>query len=144
MARLRVDIVSAEETLYSGEATLVVAPLAEGEAGILPGHSPLLAKLKAGGVCVHDAEGAEQMFYVSGGFLEAQPDHVIVLSDTSIRASDLDEARAAKAVQEAEQAVQERQGHMDYAQAQAELAQAAARLRVARAYQARHHPIPGA
>lgn len=139
MDRFRVDIVNAEKELFSGEATRVIAPLREGEAGFLPGHSPLLAILKAGGVRLQDASGAEQTFYVSGGFVEVQPNHVTVLADAGERAADIDEALAAQAVEDAARHAEEQAGRADYAHAQAELAQATARLYVVRRYRARGH-----
>lgn len=137
MDTFRVDIVSAEESLYSGEASLVIAPLSEGEAGFLPGHSPLLGRLKPGALRIKDAAGLEQVFYVSGGFVEVQPHHVIVLSDSSQRAADIDGALAAKAVEDAEQALRTQADKVDYARAESELSEAIARLRVARAFQGR-------
>jgi len=142
MDSFRVDIVSAEESLFSGDAAFVLAPLAEGEAGFLPGHSPLLGRLKAGALHIHDTAGVEQAFYVSGGFVEVQPDHVIVLADSSQRAADIDEARALKAVQDAEEAVRERLGKVDYARAESELTEALARLRVARTFRGRARGLP--
>ncbi|MHB8255156.1 MAG: F0F1 ATP synthase subunit epsilon [Acidiferrobacter sp.] len=142
MDSFRVDIVSAEESLFSGDAALVVAPLAEGEAGFLPGHSPLLGKLKAGALRIHDAAGDEQAFYVSGGFVEVQPDHVTILADSCQRAADIDEARALQAVEDAERAAQEQLGKVDYARAQSELAEALARLRVVRTFQPRTRGMP--
>ncbi len=132
MQTLHIDIVSADRALYSGEASLVVVPLAEGEAGILPGHSPLFGKLKAGALRVTNAEGVEEGFYVSGGFVEVQPGQVTVLADSSERAADLDEARAAEAVRQAQEALEDRKAEIDYAHAQAELAEAIARLRAIR------------
>ncbi len=143
MASFRVDIVNAERQLFSGDAALVIAPLREGEAGFLPGHSPLLGILKAGTLHLQDASGAEQTFYVSGGFVEVQPHHVTVLADAGERAADIDEALAAQAVEEAARHAEEQAGKVDYARAQAELAQAAARLQAVRRYRARtRSPIP--
>jgi len=127
---LHVDIVSAEEEIFSGTATMVFAPAEMGEVGIAPRHAPLLTRLKAGEVRVQDAHGEEQSFYVSGGLLEVQPHMVTVLSDTALRAADLDEARAIEAKERAERALADRQSEMEYAKAQAELAQAAAQLRM--------------
>ncbi|WP_298134944.1 F0F1 ATP synthase subunit epsilon [Acidiferrobacter sp.] len=134
MDTFHVDIVSAERTLFSGNAALVIAPLREGEAGFLPGHSPLLGILKAGALHCLDAGGGEQVFYVSGGFVEVQPHHVTVLADTGERAADIDEALAARAVSDAALHAEEQAGKTDYARAQAELAQAIARLAVVRRY----------
>jgi len=125
-----VNIVSAEQEIYSGPATAVYAPAEMGEIGILPRHSPLLTRLRPGEVRVEPQEGGEEMmFYVSGGLLEVQPHVVTVLADTALRAEDLDEAEALKARERAEKALAEHSTKMEYAQAQAELAEAAARLR---------------
>lgn len=143
MQTVHVDIVSAERAIHSGEATLVVVPLAEGEAGILAGHSPLFATLKAGAVRLTDAEGVEHGFYVSGGFIEVQPRLVTVLADSGERAADLDEVRAAEAVRAAEHALTERRSEIDYALAEAELAEAVMRLRVIRNLKVRLRPDIG-
>lgn len=136
METFHLDIVSADRALFADEATFVVVPLAEGEAGFLPGHSPLLGKLKPGALRIRDRGGIEQAFYVSGGFVEVQPDRVIVLADSSERGADIDEARALKAVEEAEAALRDRLEKVDYARAESELALAIARLRVARVHKA--------
>jgi len=125
---LHVDIVSAEQEIYSGTAEMVFAPLATGEVGVLPRHAPLIARMKPGEVRVRT--GTEELqFYVSGGVLEIQPHVVTVLADTAIRAKDLDEAAAQSAKQRAEEALKDRKTDIDYAQAQADLAQAVAQLR---------------
>ncbi|GMR07864.1 MAG: F0F1 ATP synthase subunit epsilon [Gammaproteobacteria bacterium] len=126
---LHVDIVSAEEAIFSGTATMVFAPAEMGEVGIAPRHTPMLTRLRPGEVRVQTQEGEEVSFYVSGGLLEVQPHVVTVLSDTAIRAQDLDEAQAMKAKKHAEHAMRDKQSDMDYAKAQAELAQAVAQLR---------------
>jgi F-type H+-transporting ATPase subunit epsilon len=128
---IHVDIVSAEREIFSGLAEIVVAPLVEGEIGILPRHTPLLARLKPGEVRVKTPT-EELSFYVSGGMLEVQPHVVTVLADTAARARDLDEAAALKAKERAEEALKSRQAEIDYARAQAELAQAVAQLRTIR------------
>jgi F-type H+-transporting ATPase subunit epsilon len=130
MARkLHVDIVSAEEAIYSGEAEMVVAPGEGGELGILPEHIPLLTRIKPGTIRVVPGEGAEEeVIYVSGGMMEVQPDRVTVLADTSVRAHDLDEAKAMEAERLAKEALANRTGAMELAKAQAELAEAAAQL----------------
>jgi F-type H+-transporting ATPase subunit epsilon len=128
---IHVDIVSAEREIFSGLAEIVVAPLVEGEVGILPRHTPLLARLKPGEVRVKTPT-EELFFYVSGGMLEVQPHVVTVLADTAARARDLDEAAALKAMERAEESLKSRQSDIDYARAQAELAQAAAQLRTIR------------
>jgi F-type H+-transporting ATPase subunit epsilon len=128
---LHVDIVSAEQEIFSGTAEMVFAPLLTGEVGILPRHAPLLAPLKPGEVRVRTGH-EELAFYVSGGMLEVQPHVVTVLADTALRAKDIDEASALKAKERAEEAMRNRQSDMDYAKAQAELAQAVAQLRALR------------
>ena len=125
---LHVDIVSAEQQIYSGEATMVIAPGEAGELGILPEHIPLITRIKPGTVRVKGADGTEEFIYVSGGMMEVQPDGVTVLADTSVRAHDLDEAKAMEAERLAKEALANRTGAMEVAQAQAELAEAAAQL----------------
>lgn len=129
MATLHVDIVSAEEEIHSGTAKIVYAPSEMGELGIYPRHSPLLAKLKPGEVRVQTEDDEELFFFVSGGMLEVQPHVVTVLSDTAIRANDLDEAKAIEAQKQAEQAMKDQKTDIDFAKAKAELIQAAAQLR---------------
>lgn len=129
MAMIHVDIVSAEGSIFSGEAAMVFAPAEMGEIGIAPRHSPLITRLQTGEVRVQAENGEEQMFFVSGGMLEVQPSMVTVLADTALRAKDIDEAAALKAKQEAEEALSERKGDIDMARAQAELAEAVARLK---------------
>jgi F-type H+-transporting ATPase subunit epsilon len=126
---IHVDIVSAEAEIFSGPATMVFAPASMGEVGIAPRHTPMITPLVAGEVRVQDQHGEEQAFYVSGGMLEVQPHVVTVLSDTALRAKDLDEAAALEAKQHAEQALADNKGDIDYAKAQAELAEAVAQLR---------------
>jgi len=121
-----VDIVSAEHEIWSGKATMVFAPGVMGELGIAPRHTPLLTKLKAGEVRVRGENGEDESFFITGGILEIQPHVVTVLSDTAIRASDLDEAAAIEAKQHAEEAMQNRSSEMDFAKAKAELMEAAA------------------
>lgn len=126
---LRVDIVSAEKSLYSGEAEVVIAPGQRGELGIYPRHTPLLTTLKPGSVRIKVPNQAEEeLVYVSGGILEVQPHVVTILSDTAIRGADLDEAKAQEALRAAEEAMKDKAASIDYAQAQAELAQAVAQL----------------
>ncbi|TPW15581.1 MAG: F-type H+-transporting ATPase subunit epsilon [Halothiobacillaceae bacterium] len=124
---MHVDIVSAETQIFSGVAEMVFAPGAMGELGILPRHTPLLTHLKPGEVRVKTAEG-EETFYVSGGILEIQPHVVTVLSDTALRAKDIDEAAALEAKQRAENALKDKTSEFEYAQAERELAEAVAQL----------------
>jgi F-type H+-transporting ATPase subunit epsilon len=128
---LHVDIVSAEQAIFSGEASMLIAPGEAGELGIMPEHIPLLTRIKPGVIRVLPAEGgtgAEEVIYVSGGMMEVQPDRVTVLADTSVRAHDLDEAKAMEAERLAKEALSNRTGLMEIAKAQAELAEAAAQL----------------
>jgi len=127
---IHVDIVSAEGEIFAGEATMVFAPGAMGELGIMPRHAALLTLLKAGEVRVQTPDGAEQIFYVGGGALEVQPHVVTVLADTALRAKDIDEAAALAAKQRAEEALKDRAGAIDHAEALAELARVAAQLRI--------------
>jgi len=121
-----VDIVSAEKEIWSGQATMVFAPGEMGELGIAPRHTPLLTRLKAGEVRVENDKGEQESFFISGGILEIQPHVVTILSDTAIRAEDLDEAAAIEAKQRAEEAMQNKNSDMDFAKAQSELIEAAA------------------
>jgi F-type H+-transporting ATPase subunit epsilon len=126
---LHVDIVSAEEAIFSGEATMVVAPGESGELGILPEHTPLITRIKPGTVRVMPAGGGEEeVIYVSGGMMEVQPDVVTILADTSVRAHNLDEAKALEAKRIAEEALANRGSEMDVATAQGELAEAVAQI----------------
>ncbi len=129
MATIHVDIVSAESSIFSGQANMVFAPAEMGEIGIAPRHSPLITRLGSGEIRVQAENGEEQTFFVSGGVLEVQPSMVTVLADTALRAKDIDEAAALKAKREAEEALAERKGDIDMARAQAELAEAVARLK---------------
>jgi F-type H+-transporting ATPase subunit epsilon len=134
---IRVDIVSAEHELFSGEATMVFAPAVMGEVGIAPRHTPLLTPLNAGDVRVQTADGEEQIIYVSGGMLEVQPHLVTILSDTALRAEDIDEEAALRAKEDAERALADRQSGIDEARARAELVQAAAQLSALRKLRSR-------
>jgi len=130
---LHVDIVSAEQQIYSGEAEMVIAPGEGGELGILPEHIPLLTRIKPGTLRVKPAGGGEEeVIYVSGGMMEVQPDRVTVLADTSVRAHDLDEAKAMEAERLAKEALANKTGAMEIAKAQAELAEAAAQIQAIR------------
>lgn len=126
---MHVNIVSSNKEIFSGPAEMVSATGEMGELGILPRHNQLLTRLKPGQVRVKVPDGEEQIFYVSGGFLEVQPHVVTVLADTSTRARDLDEAAIMAAKQHAEELLTNRQSDYEYARAQAELAEAAAQLR---------------
>ncbi|MBW8312011.1 MAG: F0F1 ATP synthase subunit epsilon [Rhizobium sp.] len=125
---IRCDIVSAEEEIFRGDVQMVVATGELGELGIAPKHAPLITRLKPGQVRVILANGEEQFFYVSGGILEVQPQVVTVLTDTAIRAADLDEAKAKEAKAEAERILANRGEAMEIAEAQARLAEALAQL----------------
>ena len=126
---IHVDIVSAEQAIFSGEAERVIAPGEAGELGILPEHTPLLTRIKPGTVRIlQPGVAEEEVIYVSGGMMEVQPDRVTVLADTSVRAHDLDEAKAMEAERLAKEAIANRTGKMEIAKAQAEFAQAAAQL----------------
>ncbi len=125
---IHVDIVSAEHAIYSGVAECVTAPAAMGEVGIYPRHTQMLTPLKPGEVIITKQGGEEEAIYVSGGMMEVQPHVITILSDTAVRAHDLDEAAALSAKEEAEQAISDRQGEMELAEAQAQLAQAMAQL----------------
>ena len=126
-ATIHVDVVSAEESIFSGEADRVIAPGEGGELGILPEHIPLLTRVKPGTIRIQKGS-EEEIIYVSGGMMEVQPDRVTVLADTSVRAHDLDEAKAMEAERLAKDALANRTGAMEIAKAQAELAEAGAQL----------------
>ena len=126
---IQIEIVSAEEEVWSGEGTMVFAPAEMGEIGIAPQHAPLLTRLKPGEIRVQQESGEEQFFYVSGGMLEVQGHIVTVLSDTALRAADLDEAAALEAQRRAEQTLSDQTGELELAKAKAELIQAAAQIR---------------
>ncbi len=123
------DIVSAEEQIFSGLVELLIAAGSEGDLGIAPGHTPLLTRLKPGPVRVIRQNGEEEIYYVSGGYLEVQPNLVTVLADTALRADDMDQASAEQAKREAEKALANKTGEFEYSQAAARLAEAAAQLR---------------
>ena len=123
------DIVSAEEELFSGRVEMVIAHGHMGGLGILPGHTPLISTIKPGPVRVIMQGGAEEVYYISGGFIEVQPKSVKVLADTAIRAADLDEVAVLEAKKAAEHAIQEQSENFDYAATAIRLAEAAAQLR---------------
>ena len=123
------DIVSAEQSLFSGLVELVVATGSQGELGIAFGHAPLLTDLKPGPVRVINQEGEEEIYYLSGGFLEVQPNNISILADTALRADDLDEAAALEAKKQAEHEMTNQSGEFDYSRAVSQFAAAAAQLR---------------
>jgi F-type H+-transporting ATPase subunit epsilon len=126
---VHVDVVSAEESIFSGLAEFVVLPGQAGELGILPGHMPLMTTIKPGAVRLKlPQQDQEELIFVAGGVLEVQPGLVTVLADTAIRGKDLDEAKALDAKKKAEEAMADKSAEMDYARAQAELAEAVAQL----------------
>ncbi|WP_017429144.1 F0F1 ATP synthase subunit epsilon [Vreelandella jeotgali] len=123
------NIVSAEASIYSGSVEQVIAAGSAGDLGILPGHTPLLTSLKPGPVRVKIEGGDEENFFVSGGFMEVQPDVVTILADSAIRAHDLDEKAAEESRREALHSLNEKSAELDYTRASAELAEAVAKLR---------------
>lgn len=129
MSTIHVDVVSAEESIFEGEAEFVALPGEQGELGIYPRHAPLITRIKPGTVRIKIAGQAEEVVvFVNGGVLEVQPNAVTVLADTALRGSDLDEAKANEAKRMAEEALANRSADIDYAQAQAELSSAIAQL----------------
>ncbi|MGV3344626.1 F0F1 ATP synthase subunit epsilon [Enterobacteriaceae bacterium LUAb1] len=124
------DVVSAEQRMFTGQAETIQVSGSEGDLGIRPGHAPLLTAIKPGMIRIVKQHGEEEFIYLSGGVLEVQPDAVMVLADTAIRGTDLDEARALEAKRKAEEHINNSHGDVDYAQASAELAKAIAKLRV--------------
>lgn len=126
---VHIDVVSAEESIFSGEAEFVVAPAGGGEVGIYPNHAPMITTIKPGALRIkQSAEAEETLIFISGGMLEVQPGMITVLADTAIRGADLDEAKAIAAKAAAEEAMKNRSSDMDYAKAQAELAEAVAQI----------------
>lgn len=132
MANLHVDVVSAEESIFSGEAKFVSLPGEAGELGVMPGHTPLISRIRPGTVKIVLAEGGEESIFVAGGILEIQPGVVTVLSDTAIRAVDLDEAKAEEARKRAEETLRNATEKEDIATVEAELAMLAAQVAAAR------------
>ena len=129
MSTIRIDVVSAEEAIYSGEAEFVVLPGVMGELGIYPRHAPLITQIKPGTVRIKvPGQEQEELVWVQGGILEVQPDHINVLSDTAIRAADLDEAKVLEAKKAAEEALRARSEKQEIATAEAELAAVSAQL----------------
>jgi F-type H+-transporting ATPase subunit epsilon len=129
MATIQVDVVSAEENIFSGEAKFVALPGESGELGILPRHTPLITRIKAGAVRIQRADNGEEEFvFVAGGILEVQPGKVTVLADTAVRGRDMDEAKALEARKRAEQAMKNAKTDVDFAKAQGEFATMAAQI----------------
>jgi F-type H+-transporting ATPase subunit epsilon len=128
MSNIYVDVVSADRSIFSGEAKFVALPGEGGELGILHGHTPLITRIRPGSVRIEKADGDEEFVFVAGGYLEVQPDRVTVLADTAIRGHDLDEAKALEAKRRAEEAMQNRGTDFDVALVQSEFAMAAAQL----------------
>jgi len=129
MATLHVDVVSAEESIFSGEAKFVALPGENGELGILPRHTPFITRIKPGAVRIERADNGEEEFvFVAGGILEVQPGVVTVLADTAIRGHDLDEAKASEAKKRAEEAIRNAKSELDLAAATSEFATMAAQL----------------
>ncbi|QFY44595.1 F0F1 ATP synthase subunit epsilon [Candidatus Methylospira mobilis] len=131
---IHVDIVSAEESVFSGLAEMVIAPAEEGEVGIAARHAPLLTRLKAGEVQVKISESERFFFFVAGGIIEVQPDLVSILADRAIRAKDIDEASAQEAKRKAEEALKDKDSKLEYAKAISMLAEAMAELRTLDSY----------
>jgi F-type H+-transporting ATPase subunit epsilon len=134
MKTIHVDVVSAEESIFSGEARFVALPGEAGELGIYPRHTPLITRIKSGSVRIEKADGTEEFVFVAGGILEVQPDCVTVLTDTAIRGKDLDEEKANAARLAAQEAVKNAKSEIDLAKAQSELAILAAQLSALRKY----------
>jgi F-type H+-transporting ATPase subunit epsilon len=129
MMTVHCDIVSAEENLFSGLVEMVVAAGEMGDLGIIRGHAPLLTALKPGPIRIIKQGGEEEVIYVSGGYLEVQPNNISVLADTALRAADLDEAAALEAQTHAQKALENQSADFDYSRAMTQLAEAAAQLR---------------
>ena len=134
MNTIHVDVVSAEESIFSGEARFVALPGEAGELGIYPRHTPLITRIKAGSVRIEMADGSEEFVFVAGGILEIQPDCVTVLSDTAIRGKDLDDEKANEARLAAEEAVKNAKSELDLAKASSELAIMAAQISALRRF----------
>ena len=126
---IHVDVVSAEQEIFSGLAEVVIVPAQMGEVGIYPRHAPMITRIKPGSVRIRIPEQAEdELIYVSGGMLEVQPSIITILADTAIRGADLDEAKALEAKVRAEEAMKDKSSKIDYAKAQAELAESLAQI----------------
>ena len=128
-ATMKIDVVSAEESIYSGEAEFVVLPGVQGELGIYPRHTPLITRIRPGAVRIKPAGGGEeQLIFVAGGILEVQPKVITVLADTAIRGKDLDEAKASEALRQAEEARARAKDKQELATVESEVASLAAQL----------------
>jgi len=126
---VHIDVVSAEASIFSGDAEFVVAPASAGEVGIYPNHAPMISTIKPGALRIKQAnEAQEVVIYLSGGLLEVQPGVITVLADTAVRGHDLDEAKAIAAKEVAEEAIKNRTSDVNYAVAQAELSEALAQI----------------
>ena len=134
MSTIHVDVVSAEASIFSGEAKFVALPGESGELGILPKHTPLITRIKPGSVRIEMADGGEEFVFVAGGILEVQPGRVTVLSDTAVRGKDLDDEKANTAKAAAEEALKNAKSELDLAKAQSELAVMAAQIAALRKY----------
>jgi F-type H+-transporting ATPase subunit epsilon len=134
MSTIQVEVVSAEEAIFSGRAKFVALPGEAGELGILPGHIPLITRIKPGAVRIEKEDGGEEFVFVAGGILEVQPKCITVLSDTAIRGHDLDEAKANEARRAAEEALKNAKSDVDLARAQSELAVMAAQIAALRKF----------
>ena len=134
MNTIHVDVVSAEESIFSGEARFVALPGEAGELGIYPRHTPLITRIKPGSVRIEKADGSEEFVFVAGGILEVQPGKVTVLADTAIRGKDLDEAKAVEAKKLAEEAMKNAKSDIDFAAAQGEFAAMAAQIAALRKF----------
>ena len=138
MNTIQVEVVSAEESIFSGEAEFVVLPGEVGELGVYPNHTPLITRIKAGAVRIRvPGENRDELIFVAGGILEIQPNLVTVLADTAIRGNDLDEARANEARRAAEEALSNAKSKMDLARAHSELAAVTAQIQTIRRYRSR-------
>ena len=134
MNTIHVDVVSAEESIFSGEARFIALPGEAGELGVYPRHTPLITRIKPGSVRIEMADGSEEFVFVAGGILEGQPDCVTVLSDTAIRGKDLDEEKANAARRDAEEALKNAKSEIDMARATSELAVLAAQIAALRKF----------
>jgi F-type H+-transporting ATPase subunit epsilon len=134
MSTIHVDVVSAEESIFSGEAKFVALPGEAGELGIYPRHTPLITRIKAGSVRIEKADGSEEFIFVAGGILEVQPNCVTVLSDTAVRGKDLDDEKANQAMAAAKEALDNAKGEIDVAKAQSELFVMAAQIAALRKF----------